>query len=109
MLVYTIQFFCTSAVKCPAGQVFEECGDECFRTCGDLQSTESCKTGCVEGCRCPPGQALDDSGECVPVAMCPCTFKGLTFKPGYKEVRPGTKHQELWYLVMLMSLKLTLF
>lgn len=89
------------AVKCPAGQVFEECGDECFRTCADLQSTTPCKTGCVEGCRCPLGQALHESNECVPIASCPCVYKGLEFKPGYKEVRAGTKYLELWLVLVL--------
>lgn len=54
-----------------------------------------CRTKCVEGCRCPEGQALDDNNECIPVAMCPCGYEGLTFNSGYKEVRPGTKHLEL--------------
>lgn len=27
--------------------------------------------------------------------MCKCAYKGMEFKPGYKEVRPGRKYQEL--------------
>lgn len=58
---------------------------------------KTCRTKCVEGCRCPEGQALDDNNECIPIAMCPCAYEGLTFNAGYKEVRPGTKHLQLWY------------
>lgn len=50
---------------------------------------------CVEGCRCPVGQVLDENNECVTMAMCKCAYKNMQFKPGYKEVRPGRKFQEL--------------
>lgn len=83
-------------IKCPPGQVYEECGDSCALTCEDLQSDHPCIKNCVEGCRCPEGQALNEDNECVPIKMCPCAYKGLTFRPGYKEVRPGTKFLELW-------------
>lgn len=80
------------------GQIFEQCGEACSRTCSDLQSgPESCKLQCVEGCRCPSGQVLDDNGECILESMCKCVYKNMEFKPGYKEVRPGKKHLELWY------------
>ncbi|XP_059615285.1 hemocytin [Phlebotomus argentipes] len=82
-------------VKCPPGQVFEECGDSCSLTCEDLQGDYPCRKHCVEGCRCPDGQALNEDNECVPIGMCPCAYKGLTFRPGYKEVRPGSKFLEL--------------
>lgn len=50
---------------------------------------------CVEGCRCPLGQVLDENNECVTPSMCKCIYKGLEFKPAYKEVRPGSKHLQL--------------
>lgn len=50
---------------------------------------------CVEGCRCPQGQVLDENNECVTIAMCKCAYNGLDFKPGYKEVRPGPKALQL--------------
>lgn len=50
---------------------------------------------CVEGCRCPAGQVLDENNECVTIAMCKCAYKNMQFKPGYKEVRSGRKFQEL--------------
>lgn len=76
--------------------MYEQCGDACSRTCDDLQEETICKTTCVEGCRCPSGQVLDENNECIPIASCPCSYKSLTFNPGYKEVRPGVKHLELW-------------
>lgn len=85
------------AITCPAGQVYEECSDKCYRSCADIDSMPStCHTKCVEGCRCPDGEALDENNECIPIGLCPCTYKGLTFNSGYKEVRPGTKHLDLW-------------
>lgn len=87
----------SKGVKCPAGQIYEECSTECFRSCSDIETLlTSCQTKCIEGCRCPKGQALDDHNECIPIKMCPCIYKGLTFNAGYKEVRPGTKHLDLW-------------
>ena len=38
---------------------------------------------------------LDENNECVVISMCKCTYKGLEFKPGYKEVRPGSKFLQL--------------
>ncbi|KAL7040824.1 hypothetical protein ACKWTF_000531 [Chironomus riparius] len=83
------------AINCPDGQVFDQCGEACSRTCYDLQKDTPCKLQCVEGCRCPPGQVLDENNECVVISMCKCTYKGLEFKPGYKEVRPGSKLLQL--------------
>lgn len=38
------------AVKCPAGQIYEECSDKCYRSCADIESTmKTCRTKCVEG------------------------------------------------------------
>lgn len=64
---------------------------------------KTCRTKCVEGCRCPEGQALDENNECIPITMCPCAYKGLNFNAGYKEVRPGTKHVDLWYNIFYFT------
>lgn len=66
-----------------------------FRSCGDISFDPSCRKDCVEGCNCPEGQTLDDRNECIPIGQCPCQHAGLVFKAGYREVRPGTKSQEL--------------
>ncbi|CAD7005473.1 unnamed protein product [Ceratitis capitata] len=80
------------AMKCPMGQVYDECGDTCARTCSDLASKNSCKKECVEGCRCPHGEYLNENNECVPQQKCPCTYDGTSFKAGYKE----HMHEWLW-------------
>ncbi|NXA56961.1 SSPO protein, partial [Nothocercus julius] len=37
---------------------------------------------CVPGCNCPPGLVLDDGGQCVPPAACPCRHGAGTYAPG---------------------------
>ncbi|ALC44456.1 Hml, partial [Drosophila busckii] len=83
------------APKCPMGQVYDECGDGCALSCDDLPSKASCTRECVEGCRCPHGEYINDEGVCVPKHKCHCSFDGMTFRPGYKEVRPGEKFIDL--------------
>uniref|UniRef100_A0A1I8MML0 Hemocytin n=2 Tax=Musca domestica TaxID=7370 RepID=A0A1I8MML0_MUSDO len=83
------------AVKCPLGQIYEECGDSCALTCEDLETKDTCTKECVEGCRCPHGEYLNDENECVPQSKCHCAYDGMTFRPGYKEVRPGSKFLDL--------------
>ncbi|CAD7081728.1 unnamed protein product [Hermetia illucens] len=84
------------AIECPLGQIFDECGDSCLRTCEDLASKDVCRGHCVEGCRCPPGQYLNSKNECIPEEQCQCMYDGLNFNNGYKEVRPGRQFLELW-------------
>lgn len=31
------------AIKCPPGQIYEQCGDACSRTCSDLMEDNDCK------------------------------------------------------------------
>ncbi|XP_037900754.1 hemocytin [Glossina fuscipes] len=83
------------AIKCPNGQVYDECGDSCSHTCEDLATKNTCQRECVEGCRCPHGEYLNENNECVPQSKCHCSFDGMTFKAGYKEVRPGRKFLDL--------------
>uniref|UniRef100_A0A1I8Q8K8 Hemocytin n=1 Tax=Stomoxys calcitrans TaxID=35570 RepID=A0A1I8Q8K8_STOCA len=83
------------AVKCPLGQIYDECGDNCALTCEDLPTKDTCAKECVEGCRCPHGEYLNEQNECVPQSKCHCSYDGMTFRPGYKEVRPGPKFLDL--------------
>ncbi|KOX75564.1 Hemocytin [Melipona quadrifasciata] len=82
-------------IHCPGNQVYQICGNSCTRSCGDISSYQNCKQECVEGCNCPEGETLDIHGECIPIGQCPCTYGGLEFSPGHKEVRPGNKALEL--------------
>jgi len=66
-------------MKCPAGQVYQECGRSCAVNCGQVQP-DSCAEECIPGCRCPEGQALDQElNECVPVKNCKCAHKGVYY------------------------------
>ncbi|KAF5912356.1 hypothetical protein HPG69_004026 [Diceros bicornis minor] len=72
--------FC--ALSCPEGQVYLQCGTPCNRTCRSLSHPdEECNEVCLEGCFCPPGLYLDERGDCVPRAQCPCYYDGEIFQP----------------------------
>ncbi|XP_075444784.1 SCO-spondin-like [Ascaphus truei] len=80
------QTFCP--VQCTGGQVYIECSAPCRKTCADLRLARAgfCQEmeGCVAGCNCPEGLLLDDGGQCVQPAMCPCHHGGETHQPGSK-------------------------
>lgn len=70
------------ALSCPQGQVYLQCGTPCNMTCRSLSyPDEDCEEVCSEGCFCPPGLYLDERGECVPKAQCPCYYDGEIFQP----------------------------
>ncbi|XP_044538024.1 mucin-6-like [Gracilinanus agilis] len=74
--------FC-SLGKCPANQVYKECGAPCVKTCSN--PAHSCSSFCTFGCFCPEGTVLDDISKnhsCVPVSQCPCVLNGVTYAPG---------------------------
>ncbi|XP_039730048.1 von Willebrand factor isoform X2 [Pteropus medius] len=72
--------FC--ALSCPQGQVYLQCGIPCNLTCRSLSHPdEECNEVCLEGCFCPPGLYLDERGDCVPKAQCPCYYDGEIFQP----------------------------
>ncbi|XP_037691794.1 SCO-spondin-like [Choloepus didactylus] len=49
-----------------------DCANQCPRSCADLWEHVQCLQGpCRPGCRCPPGQLLQD-GHCVPISSCRC-------------------------------------
>eukprot|EP00069_Balaena_mysticetus_P005858 bmy_05001T0 len=80
-----------SVGRCPANQVYRECGETCVRTCSNPQ--HSCPGFCTFGCFCPEapgspspaGTVLDDISKnhsCVPVPQCPCLLSGVVYAPG---------------------------
>lgn len=73
-------------VQCPAGQHYDTCGNSCQRTCHDISTISVCKSTCVEGCFCPKGLTLSESGECIPVVECPCYNGGYKYRPGQKRI-----------------------
>ncbi|XP_061877506.1 SCO-spondin isoform X2 [Entelurus aequoreus] len=82
------QTFCF--VQCSGGQVHQECGRACGRTCSDLQQGWGCDDDdddaagglCIPGCQCSAGLVQDDQGQCVPTSMCPCVQGDQTYQPG---------------------------
>ena len=61
-------FVLYSASQCTGGQTFQQCGPLCPQTCENIAAT--CTGGCAEGCFCPIGQVVDDSGNCVDESTC---------------------------------------
>ncbi|KAG7205161.1 hypothetical protein KM043_018256 [Ampulex compressa] len=89
------QYVAECMIHCPGDQVYQICGNSCTRSCSDISVFQDCKEECVEGCNCPRGQTLDINGECIPIGECPCTYAGLEFKSGHKEVHRESKASEL--------------
>ncbi|XP_013385650.1 zonadhesin isoform X2 [Lingula anatina] len=55
--------------KCSGGQVFNECGSACTRTCSD--EALFCTLQCVPRCECPADRpVLSDNGECIRDSDC---------------------------------------
>ncbi|KAF4529039.1 hypothetical protein B566_EDAN015867 [Ephemera danica] len=76
-----------NSVESCTGQVYQPCGDICGRTCRDLSLPCTMKDECVEGCNCPPGQTLDDTGKCINRDQCPCTHGKIQLKKGQQITR----------------------
>uniref|UniRef100_H3DPH5 von Willebrand factor n=1 Tax=Tetraodon nigroviridis TaxID=99883 RepID=H3DPH5_TETNG len=71
-------------MECTGGQVYETCGSVCERTCRSLSGVEPECNGekaCEEGCFCPAGKYLSDSGECVAAELCTCLHDGQLYQP----------------------------
>ena len=64
--VFLTVFFST-ALPCPAGMIYQQCGPLCPQTCDNLD--QPCEGGCAEGCFCPVGQVLID-GVCMDESLC---------------------------------------
>jgi len=56
-----------TALPCPAGMVYQQCGPLCPQTCDNLGLP--CEGGCAEGCFCPMGEVLL-RGLCVNSSQC---------------------------------------
>lgn len=71
-------------LECTRGQVYEACGSVCDRTCRSLSGAEGGCDGervCEEGCFCPPGKYLSETGECVTADQCTCLHDGQLYQP----------------------------
>ncbi|XP_061679970.1 von Willebrand factor isoform X2 [Syngnathoides biaculeatus] len=71
-------------MECTKGQVYEACASLCDRSCRSLSGGEAgcgAERVCEEGCFCPAGKYLSDSGECVTSDQCSCLHDGQLYQP----------------------------
>ncbi|XP_052092501.1 mucin-5AC-like [Mytilus californianus] len=72
-------------IPCNGGQVYQVCPNECVRTCSNIAQDQYCVQSkeCAEGCGCPANHTLNDEGECIAIAECPCLFSGNEYPAGF--------------------------
>lgn len=59
------------APRCPAGELYNECGSRCRESCGNVENSLVCSPErCDVGCFCKPHLFRDEEGICVPLALC---------------------------------------
>lgn len=83
--------------------MYEACGSVCDRTCRALSGAEAgCEAErvCEEGCFCPAGKYLSDSGECVTADLCTCLHDGQLYQPNdvyadHKSIWSVTVHVDI--------------
>jgi len=57
------------AVTCPANMVYQQCGFISPQSCDGVGRPSI--SGCAEGCFCPAGLVVDDTGKCAEPSACP--------------------------------------
>lgn len=78
---------------CPAGTVYGYNMTSCRRTCQSLSQPDySCqiKFTPVDGCGCAEGTYMNDKGQCVTSANCPCYDKDNIIPAGETVSKEGT-------------------
>lgn len=74
-------------MQCDNNKVYMACGPICPETCSG-QDYFGCElSGCVEGCFCPDGLLMDETGTCVPISSCTCTYDNKYYPSGSTIVR----------------------
>ncbi|XP_040607314.1 LOW QUALITY PROTEIN: mucin-5AC [Mesocricetus auratus] len=77
---------CTKATTtCPKSMTYQYHISTCQPTCRALNEEDvTCHVNFVpvDGCTCPAGTFLDDSGKCVQATSCPCYHRGSTVPNG---------------------------
>lgn len=87
------------AMQCENGQIYMSCGPVCQPTCQDiyLNDNYNCvESGCQEGCFCPDGQVMDETGTCAIPKECPCIDHNLAYPVGSKIIR----NCDEWFVFM---------
>ncbi|XP_074481538.1 mucin-5B-like [Sebastes fasciatus] len=81
------------STSCPAGTVYGYNMTSCRRTCRSLsQADYSCQTSftAVDGCGCAEGTYMNEEGQCVPSADCPCYDKDTIIPAGQVVSKDGS-------------------
>ncbi|XP_053514219.1 mucin-5AC [Artibeus jamaicensis] len=71
--------------NCPKSMTYRDHISTCQPTCRALSNKDpTCGISFVpvDGCTCPQGTFLDDTGKCVPAASCPCYHGALVIPSG---------------------------
>nr|XP_061820601.1 mucin-2-like [Nerophis lumbriciformis] len=93
---------CGRFSSCPAGTVYRYNMTSCARTCRSRSQPDySCQAGftAVDGCGCAEGSYMDERGQCVSPASCPCYVKDSVIPHGEAIISEGCtcicRHGEL--------------
>jgi mucin-5B len=86
----SVPLFCPSflakpTTTCPKSMTYHYHISTCQPTCRSLSEEDvTCQVNFVpvDGCTCPEGTFLDDSGKCVQATSCPCYHRGSTVPNG---------------------------
>ncbi|CAG5850580.1 unnamed protein product, partial [Menidia menidia] len=79
--------------SCPAETVYAYNMTSCARTCRSLSQTDySCLASftTVDGCGCAEGTYMNEEGQCVPSASCPCYDGDIIIPAGQAIIKDGT-------------------
>ncbi|KAM5317249.1 mucin-5AC [Glossophaga mutica] len=80
---------CTKPMEnCPRSMTYQDHVSTCQPTCRALSNEDpTCNISFVpvDGCTCPQGTFLDDTGTCVPATSCPC-YHGASVIPSGESV-----------------------
>ncbi|XP_035538109.1 mucin-5AC-like [Morone saxatilis] len=79
--------------SCPAETVYDYNMISCGRTCRSLSQVDySCQTNftTVDGCGCAEGTYMNEEGQCVFSASCPCYDKDTIIPPGEVVSKDGS-------------------
>lgn len=57
---------------------------------------KNCSRDCIDGCRCPDGQALDEANKCIAIDSCPREYKMNTFDCA--PINNKIESKDMWYV-----------
>ena len=100
---YITSYF-VKGMHCSGGQIYQQCGNSCSRTCSDISLNSDCKKKCVEGCNCRDGFTLDANQKCIPINSCPCVYEEKEYKPDYEMFQKNSEGiLQTWCVIVIWS------